>query len=451
MAAAGILCLSGCEDERNNYMVDDLVSYVGNPEILNVSVLDEVHKVSVVKSGKGMTGAEVAVSVSEDILNRWNSDNGTGYSLLSSDYYALSSDSFSFSEKDVRKTFDISWDAAKLIPELKAGDKVLPLQLSSTGTAVDAKRDRIFIRPVLTSVTMDAVEAKAMSPSLDKERKDTVSATMSLSIPLKAKDLEIELAIDNSLVEAYNSAHGTSHQIAPEGTVYLKDPVVKFASGVSKVEFSYIFDCSKFYKDGKLIDFTSFIIPIAIKSFSIEGLEITEKALYVPVTPMVEKTLTGPWTVLEGMNQCYGNEPDRPGWAAKYLVDRMVDGDMTTEWISIWEHDNVFPMSFVFDMGDLHIFKKFKFRDHSTAQGNYQEYEIYMSEVYKGADTEWKLVAKGKRGYSWVSGGNTYDFPVQEEYPGRYLKFVIVKSEFPWTGDYAHGRGKLSEIYGEGL
>lgn len=84
--------------------------------------------------------------------------------------------------------------------------------------------------------------------------------------------------------------------------------------------------------------------------------------------------------------------------------------------------------------------------------GNYREYEIYTAEEYDGANTQWNLVASGKRGYSWAAVPPPYDYPVQKYMAGRYLKFVILKAEFNMaSGDFQFGRGKLADVQGQGF
>ena len=457
MTAAGVMMLAGCIDDRDNYMVDDMVSYVKPYGVEDVSVLDESFELTVIKSGKGRTSADVTVAVADTALQNYNArmrrtdPSYAGSATLDGSLFGLSDDKFQFSESDTRKILNVNWEASKVLSALKAGDKAIPFKLFSTGTEVNADRDLVILHPVMTTLKMDAVMAPGLTPSLDMEKKDTCTATMSINIPVNTKDIDVELAIDNSLISSYNTANSTAYEAAPSGLVTLKEDKVTIARGQSSVSFKYILDVSKFYKDGALTEFTSYLVPIKVKSVSVKGLELGESVLYVPVTPLVEKTLMGPWNVIEGADLCYGREPDRPAWAAKYLVDRMVDGDLTTEWISIWEHDNVYPLVFAFDLGDSHLFKKFKIKDHQGFQSNLRDYEMYMASEYKGADTEWTLIAKGMRDGGWVSGGGTYDFPVQTQSIGRYLKFVILKTEFAWTGDYVHGRGKICEIYGEGL
>ena len=177
-----------------------------------------------------------------------------------------------------------------------------------------------------------------------------------------------------------------------------------------------------------------------------------ESVSYVTVA---QGTVKGPWTVLEGENNCYAKDPnDGAAWTLQYTADRLFDGssEANHEWISMFKTQNEFPMVFVVDMGAAHIFTNFIISDYSTHQGNYRDYELYIAEEYDGANTKWTLVAKGKRDFKWTGKPTDYDFPVQTLSAGRYLKFQIMKAEYDMTkGDYQFGRGKLGDVYGEGL
>lgn len=455
--AACLFLLIGCEDNRNNFMVDDSVGYIRSYGVVDISVFEESFVARIAKSGKGRTSAAIKIAPSDTALDNYNkkqkakNPSYVGSSILSPSLYNISKTDFEFSASDVREVVEVKWKVSEVVPALKSGSKAIPLKLFSEGAKTDKKRDLLIIRPIMPVIAMDHEMAQSMMPSLNINKKEKASSTISIDIPVKSKDIEIHLSIDNSRIDAYNNAKGTSYTQAPEGLISLEANTVTLKAGETRVAFSYVLDVSKFYNEGLLVDFVSYLVPICIKSTSLNGVAVGADVMYIPIVPLKERELKGPWTVLEGGSQCYGQEPGRPDWAAQYVVERMVDGDLATEWISIWEHDNVFPMSFVFDLGDLRLFKKFKIKDHGTFQGNYQDYEMYMAKEYAEADTQWTLVAKGIRGYGWIEGGNTYDFPVQKQVAGRYLKFVILKAEFAWEDPYSYGRGKLSEVFGEGI
>ena len=453
-----LLAFCGCEDSRDKFMVNDMVGYSRSYGAIKVSVFDEKFIISLNKSGRGRSSADVTISQADTSLENYNrklsmsNPSHIDIKPLNPGLYKLSEQKFHFAKSDTRKTIEAAWSASEFIDAIAGEAKAIPLKLFSNGTAVNNERDLLIICPVNPSIGMDAEMAPSMKASLDITKKETASASISIDMPVKSQDIDIVLSIDRSLVSVYNSSHGTNYEEAPEGLISLENSSLSLKKGESKVSFSYVLDMSKFYKDGVLVPFSSFLVPITMRSVSLKGLAVGTRTMYIPVLSMPEdRVIKGPWTVLEGSKLCYGEEPGRPNWAAKYLVERMVDGDETTEWISLWETENTFPMSFVFDLGENCIFKSFKVKDHSTHQGNYRDYEIYVAQEYKGSETEWVMVSKVLRPFSWTATGTVYEFPAQKESIARYLKFVILKAEYPKSGDFKNGRGKLAEIYGIGI
>lgn len=443
------LCmLCACTDERDNNMVDDTFYIKGTETLRTVSVFAESVDLHVIKAGKGTLAANVRISTPDTCLARYNAENGTDYSSLPSELYQLSAKDLSFSKEDVTKPVRITWTPSAIADVLEDKEYVIPCLISSDELGVSRDHSLVLIRPLLSRVGFEKAVEEKLRPSASPAAADTYEASVMISYPVADKDVTVTVAVDNTLVEAFNTENGTTYSVAPDGLVTLVSDQVTIAAGSAGAGLKYTLVGEKFYKDGTLIPFTSYLVPIRIKSVSLDGMAVGQDVLFIPIV-YEEGEIKGPWTVLEGADQCYGNEEGRPGWAAKYLVDRMVDGDPATEWISRWEHPNSFPMTFVFDMGNFHLFSLLKIQDHSTYQGNYRDFAFYVAGTYSGEQTQWQLIASGERGYDWVSGGKLYDFPVQNMIPGRYLKMVILNCR-EYYGD-GLGRGKLSEVYGIGL
>ena len=452
LIAVPLCCLiAACTDDRNNFMVDDSISYVNQDKVVDISVFSEKYDLSVVKSGKGESSATVGIAFPDTALTSFNTANGTDFVPLSTDLFSISSSKLSFDKREVRKIAEITWKADAVVPVLKSGDYAIPCSLSASGVEVNDDRNLVMICPKLSKVSMADTLAGTLNPTAVETQIDTLTGEINVDYPIDNKDIQLSLAIDNTLVDSYNTSHGTSYTQAPDGLITVLDKSVTISEGESSVTFRYALSSSKFYSDGAMLPFTAYLVPISIVSTSISGLPIAVSTMYVPIKNE-SKTLMGPWTVLEGVDLCYAKEDGAPAWGAAFTVDRLVDGNPATEWISPFRHDITFPMTFVFDLGGMHLFQDFWIKDFSTNQGNYRQYEMYIAKEYNGADTQWSLIASGERDYTWTNGGGLYEFPVQNLVIGRYLKFVIVKPEYSTaSGDYQYGRGKLSELYGTGL
>ena len=80
--------LAGCEDNRNNFMVDDTISFVNEEQYAGVSVYNGKYELAILKNGKGQQSAKALLSVSETALAEYNTANGTNYAVLPATYTA---------------------------------------------------------------------------------------------------------------------------------------------------------------------------------------------------------------------------------------------------------------------------------------------------------------------------------------------------------------------------
>ena len=80
------------------------------------------------------------------------------------------------------------------------------------------------------AVFITAAEKSPVTNFSVKQEGDALGITVSSALIAKS-DVQTELAIDNSLVESYNSAHGEGYQTLPEGTFSLSDKTVVIKNG----------------------------------------------------------------------------------------------------------------------------------------------------------------------------------------------------------------------------
>lgn len=452
-----------CKDERDNFMVDDSISFVNTENYTSVSVYNEKCTLPVVKNGKGKQSASVTLSAWQEGLDAYNDEWQTNYVALPENCYKFTP-KVSFGEKDTRKFIDITWDADAVFALDDTKNYVIPIRVSvdNDALAVDKNRELMLINLRRAQIGMDAMAEDEYSPSASRKPVDC-SGTISLADPISVMDVTVNYEIDNTLVEAYNDSKGTDYKTAPEGLVSLAAKSSVIAAGQTSATFSCQINSAMLFEGNELksVDENKYLVPVRLTSFSLDGIAITNEVAYIPI--VMNKAVRGPWTVLEGGDVCYAKDPNVappvPAWIAGYTTEKLFDGSFANEFIPYWNTDNVFPAVFVADMGDSRVFTKFRISDSYNYQGNALNYEIYTAETYNGASTTWNLVASGKRDYEWANVGTNkddprliYDYPVQKMIAGRYLKFVILKAErFESTGDYIHGRYKLGDVQGMGF
>ena len=442
----------GCQDDRDNFMVSDSISFVGKAEelqqIVKLSVYNEEYQFPVVKNGKGQTAATVKLEASETALISYNTANGTDYAFMPKTCYEITP-TVHFGEKEMRKFATIKWNPAAITALDQSLTYVIPIELSVTGDALPLSegRNQMFIQLEFSSVSMSAITTSVANKDL------VYNGQIAIDTPIGTMDVKIDYAIDNSLIAAYNEANGTSYQQAPDGMASLLANTSTIAANETattyscKVSTSAVSDNLSLLQNGG-----GYVIPVRITSIT-DGVSIAEEVSYVVIA---DKEVKGPWAVLEGVDNCYAKDPNNGGalWIMQYTTDRLFDGVHANEYISLWETPNVFPMTFVADMGQGHIFTKFRISDSYNYQGAARNYQIYVAETYDGASTEWTLVASGMRAWSWVDCGTDkadprliYDYPIQNIAAGRYLKFVVVNVE----NYYGDTRFKFGDVQGLGL
>lgn len=452
-----------CKDERNNYMVDDTVSFLATDnQLINVALYNEECDLTVIKSGKGQTGATARLEVSDAALEAYNAANGTDYKALPANYVTFSPE-IKFSEKDIRKMVKVTWDDEN-INSLGEGNYAVAIELSVDNNALEVPEARkvMVVSMGWSHLGMEADAAPVFSPAASRETA-VYEGPVTIDNPISVMDITVNYEIDNSLIDAYNEANGTSYKPAPADLVSLAAASSQLEAGKSSTAFSLQILSEKLFNGNELkaVDDNQYLVPVRIKSLSNEAIGVNRSVMYVPVSFNVN--VTGPWTILEGEDMCAAKDPNRPDNFDKYTSSKLFDGVFGDpgSWLSpFWTPMITFPMVFVVDMGKSHVFTKFVIYDYITHQSQYRDFEFSVADEYNGASTKWTLVASGTREGTEVTNNsdNTHntktedphDFQVQKMVAGRYLKFAIVKPT--WTeGQYVYGRGKLSDVQGMGF
>lgn len=159
--------LAGCEDNRNNFMVDDTISFVNEEQYAGVSVYNGKYELAILKNGKGQQSAKALLSVSETALAEYNTANGTNYAVLPANCYKLSSSTVGFSDGDTRKFVEVTWDDAAIFALGESTEYAIPLELTvaNDALAVDANRNVKIINPKRASIGMERELAASFHPT----------------------------------------------------------------------------------------------------------------------------------------------------------------------------------------------------------------------------------------------------------------------------------------------
>lgn len=446
-----------CKDERNNNMVDDTVGFVMDVEnaYVGISLLKESYELAIIKSGKGFQSATARLDVSELALAEYNATHGTNYVLLPAECYNISAMTIGFSKDDIRKMVDITWNDTDIAELGDDKEYAIPLQLFDEHDfpKVDQNRNLVIINPRWSYVGMASESGAAMSPAASRETK-TFDGSIALDYPVTS-DVTINYAVDNTLIDAYNAANGTTYLPAPDGLVSLAANSSTIAANEASTTFGVQINSSLMFEGNilKAVDNNKYLVPVRITSLSNDAIGLDRTVSYFSLT--LNKTVKGPWTVLEGSEFSVAVDPanDNAEFYGQFGADKLFDGKWDNiigdTWASYLFTQNVYPMTFVADMGEARVFTKFLVKDAEFNKNSARNFEMYTAETYDGASTVWTLVSKYKStAEKWDNPPILFDLPVTSMAAGRYLKVVLVECAAPWT---ALQPARLGEIYGEGF
>lgn len=148
------IALTACDSAINNFMVDDTVALL-TPGLVKESVylgLDNPTEVYVLKSGKGFSGANVSISVDNEVLATYNATVDKPIAAMPEDCYTITVSSLSLSPDDYQLPFRISWNRDRLAAVLADNPNVgIPLRLKVGSEGVNVNEDRLttIIQPVI--------------------------------------------------------------------------------------------------------------------------------------------------------------------------------------------------------------------------------------------------------------------------------------------------------------
>lgn len=459
-----------CRQDMYERVPGPTVGFRGDGIRVEVSPFDEQYAISVTKSGTGNNAATVNLKVDPAVLEEYNKTNDTDYLPLDPIYYDFINAPLAIGENEIYGVSILTWSEKNLAKVPYGHEYAIPIRISNAeGAEIKDGRDKLVITFTNPTLSVDNALTGKVYVTSDIPANPVAEYTsyIQINMPTPNFDVDIDLAVDNSLVDVFNKTYNAKAikpaVAAPNGLVSVPSTVT-LNGGDNRVAVTFSLDYTKFFdSNGDFVYFDEYVVPLVITGISDKNFIVADKMMFLhlicseekPVEPVgPEREIKGPWTVIEGGDICIAKEKLTGSYASwdnvpSHTVEALVDGDLTTEWWSLWEHENSFPIAFVFDMGQAHLFKKLYMADGFRYQGQYRKYRFSIAKSYKGADTKWIEIASGERGYEWQDKVNVYECPVTIEQSGRYLKFEILEASWH-DGDYINSRGRLTEIYGYG-
>ena len=149
LSALTIATVASCEDDRNNFLPEDSFGFnnKANENLVTLPLYGGKYALDIIKSGKGFNQGSVSVTVVDTLLTAFNKANETSYVALPADkeLYSFSSESLSFTEEEVTKPVEITWDVAKVSDHMAQNpDKAFCIPVSITSDDLEINEGRDF-------------------------------------------------------------------------------------------------------------------------------------------------------------------------------------------------------------------------------------------------------------------------------------------------------------------
>lgn len=436
------MLLSACDNSK--YDLENLVPqeyhkilYVNNSGKQEMTLYDTgedyTYTLSVIKTGSDPTqtaNAQINVLSQEEVDLLYSEPEAVNYKVLSEESFSLETTDLVFTSEDHSKSVNVSVNSTKvkaLIESSPDAKWVLPLRVISQTDSVNAAKNELFLQ--ITGVVTPNVGFFVQNEEVKEFLFGEVpSITEEIEIGLDTEnkwELSCELGVENAeFITEYNEEYGTVFQMMPEGS-YSFDESLSLPAGTTTSKLNVTIDGSKFSTPG------DYMLPLKIKSVSQFAVSATMNVYPVKIRIMARELDRTGWTATANSEETTGEGSN--GAAAKVL-----DGDLSTYWHSIWQNGSgqrALPYEIVLDAKQNYTFTQF-----AMVQRGGGFTDTGSGEFYVSAD-----------GINWGEPVGRFTMQQNTEKQvfgivptvGRYVKIKILSS-------YRDQNCSISEIYAYG-
>lgn len=295
IAAMALSAAVSCVDDRNNFMVDDSLGFnnEAGKNVIELYAFEGKYDFSVIKSGKGFTGAKVTVEPSNAYLMEYNEENRTSYVPLPKDCYTLSTNEISFGEKEVSEKVTVSWDIDKVhavLAEEPLCEYVIPIRITSKDLEVNDSRKLLILSVSKPVIDFKKPEYETLAVLAEvRESTESIPMKMTTGYP---EDITVKFSIDNSLVDEYIERKRLDGYTAVpeeyEGFVSLpQDNELVIPAGTTEFSLDLSMNTAVFFgEDASSLPelFEGYVLPVRATEVSTEGVVLGEDIVYVVIT-----------------------------------------------------------------------------------------------------------------------------------------------------------------------
>jgi hypothetical protein len=430
------IALTACDSAINNFMVDDTVALL-TPGLVKESVylgLDNPTEVYVLKSGKGFSGANVSISVDNEVLATYNATVDEPIAAMPEDCYTITVSSLSLSPDDYQLPFRISWNRDRLAAVLADNPNVgIPLRLKVGSEGVNVNEDRLttIIQPVI-DIPLVSLSQSGYQIGLMPTRRTSLEELVYMNVQanfIPERDIDYTLSIDASLIEEYNQAHGTDYKLLPAEAYKIDLEGWKIRKSMKTNRFHFTFCREALIPEDGPSRFGEYILPIRISSVSLSDVNPEKSYVLYTVSVIASRIDKSKWSIYS----CSSDIRSIANWEkveGNYPPANLIDGTTNTHWRTVWSIKDSsdprvqFPVEVVIDLGETRDLYKVGIDAPTGTNRRYFNSKSGVIEVSDSPEGPWTKVS------DWIYPSKTtsaYEFDVDPA-SARYVKFVVSES-----------------------
>lgn len=289
----------------------------------------------------------------------------------------------------------------------------------------------------------DRASVKLVKTPLTTELRSEVTFPVRLTTPVSS-DLEVSFAIDNNLVATFNDANKTDYAVLPEGCVvdHTQSVVIVAQKVISESQVSV----TNITLPNE-IEEKKYLIPIKIAGVNSKSASISANLSTFYVIASVSKT-----NVDVSVTDLTGDVYTKSGWSAtassqkedKYSVEKAIDGDNTTAWVTASGTANTTNALLTVDMGKSQAMNAIRITPNFAYTGT--TYAVKLIEVYTSTDgINWEKQGVSAEFNKTIGTANAPVYKWIKFYApvtARYLQFKFIQN---WSGSYV-GVGEVDVV-----
>ncbi|MDR1004540.1 MAG: DUF1735 domain-containing protein [Prevotellaceae bacterium] len=435
LIAAGLIVPTACEDNRDEYLSDfDTILYLRDSGEQLYTVYktgeDTTYIVSVDKAGwKDKATAQVKIRVMDDAaLTAFNVLDGSSYKAFPAELYSFTGGQLDFAGKDLYKRLPVELYTDEMDDFLKAheGDTyVVPIEIYDSNDSINAKKSMAFVKPEIAIPYVGFETSGYTSRALTDTLNAPTQADFSYPIVLPLDNrwnINVDVAIDQTLLDAYNTENGLNYTLLPE-EAYTMNNRVQFTSDKPAAALNITVDRTK------LTNYGNYVLPLR--------LEKTDNA-YFPISPTMNTNLAGisyvpdkktlnKVALKENMISIYP-DPTNEG-----SIAGMLDGNLETYYHSNWGVGLPLPhwLTFALDHEVSALYLEYTTRHNNN---NGVPYVVSLEGSLDGVTfKKFAQLSVAENGLP-TDKSATYQSEVQVAPPMKYFRFSVEKAGTTGTG-----------------